>query len=446
MKYWESGLVVTILLVAGLLLAAELIRRFVPLFRKLGIPGSIIAGVLGLALGPSAAQLLPLDTDVLESAVYHGLAIAFIAVGLQTPPAGRKGGGSTSMAFAIPWLLTFQAALGLAIVLLLGGLHPGLGALLPLGFQQGPGQALSLGAAWEASGLENGAQIGLIIAAFGFAWSVFCGVPLVAWGRKRGLIAPLPPAKEATQNDTRASLPPGSLELATRQAVAIGIVYLATYGIVRFLSGLNGLSDLAWGFHFLVGTLIALPTRVLVNKMPGPTPLDDKLLGRIAGITVDFITCSALAAIQISVLTANLVPILVLTTVAGLCTLFCVVWLSRRAFPDAPFEHCVVLFGAATGTLPMGLALLRIIDPELRSPAPISAVLGSIGAIIGSAPVVVVFLPRMVASWTDGTYPGAGWMWLGICIAYVIALTIGWRLIGPLRFHKPIASFWPTPK
>jgi len=444
MKFWASGLVLTVLLVAVLLLVAELLRRFVPPLRNLGIPGSIIAGAVGLACGPSALALLPLDTSVLESAVYHGLAIAFIAVGLQTPPAGQQGGGATSMAFGISWMLAFQAFLGLGVVLVLGGLHPGLGAMLPLGFQQGPGQALAMGATWEEFGLEDGAQLGLIVAALGFAWSVFIGVPLVHWGRRKGLISPLRVDTKDESKVKRMTLPAGSLELLTRQALAIGVVYLITYGIVLLLAQVPALSKLVWGFHFLIGALVALPARKLLHRMPGPSVLDDELLGRLAGITVDFITCSALAAIQISVLTANWMPILILTTVGGTMTAVSVIWLARRAFPDAPFEHCVVLFGAATGTLPMGLALLRIIDPDLRSPAPMSAVLGSLGAILGGAPVVMVFLPRVVTSWSEGTWPGAGWMWLGICFVYVVAITIAWRLIGPLRFRKPLRAFWPT--
>ena len=444
MKFWAHEGVLTVLILAALLLLAALLRRLVPQLRQLAIPSSIIAGLVALGLGPSALAVLPLHTSLLESAVYHGLAIAFIAVSLQTPPPGRTGGGATSMAFAIPWLLAFQAAIGLSIVLLMGGLHPGLAALLPLGFQQGPGQALSMGSTWEAFGLQDGGQLGLIIAAIGFGWSILFGVPLVHWGRRRGLISPAPASELAPQTTESKHLPAGALDVLTRQVVAIAVIYLITYGVVLLLAQVPALSKLVWGFHFLVGTLIALPARGLINKLPGPSPLDDALLGRLAGITVDIITCSALAAIQIAVLTANWLPIVVLTTVCGVLTLLAVVWFSSRAFPQAPFEHGVVLFGTATGTLPMGLALLRIIDPDMRSPAPISAVLGSVGAILGGAPVVMLMLPTVVTSWSQGSYPSAGWMWLAISLAYAIALTVGWRLFGPLRFRRPLTALWPT--
>jgi glutamate:Na+ symporter, ESS family len=49
------------LLVAGLsLVAAKLLRGAIPLFRKLFMPASVIAGVLALLLGPQALGRLPL--------------------------------------------------------------------------------------------------------------------------------------------------------------------------------------------------------------------------------------------------------------------------------------------------------------------------------------------------------------------------------------------------
>ncbi len=184
MSYWQNDVVSTALAVAVLLLAAEALRRFVPPLGRLGIPGCIVAGIVGLLLGPDVADVLPLNRKVLETIVYHGLAIVFIAVSLQ-PPARLKGhlaGGIRSFVFGIPFMQTFQAFIGLAIVLGMGlavgnHFHPGFGVMLPLGFEEGPGQALALGAAWEESGMRDGAQVGLIVAAIGYAWSVVIGVP-----------------------------------------------------------------------------------------------------------------------------------------------------------------------------------------------------------------------------------------------------------------------------
>lgn len=453
MEFWQSGLVLNGLLLAALLAAGAALRMTPPL-RALGIPGSIIGGALGLLLGPGVLGLLPIDIGALESLVYHGLAIVFIAVALQTPrrpPAGQRSGGAFSIAMAIPFFLALQAVAGMLVVLALSQ-HPGFGLLLALGFEQGPGQALSMGAAWEATGLTDGGQIGLIIAAIGFGWSIFVGVPLAAWGRRRGLTTDLsqfpPLASAAGAADGGAVDEAGALESLSRQVVAIGVAYLMAYGLVALVGGAlldagkDGLAHTVYGFHFIVGALAGMLVRAVLNRGPVASPLDDKLLSRLAGLSVDFVTCAALAAVQVEVLGNNLVPILAVTVLGGLVTLAGVMWLAPRAFPSAPFEHAVLLFGTVTGTLPMGLALLRIIDPEMRSPVSINAVLGAAMAIPFAAVFLMVLMPVAIEGWPDG-YPATGLVSLASFAVYAIVLLAIWRFFGPLRFTAPL-SLWPA--
>jgi len=437
--------VITGLWITGRLFVASVVVRVGGLGR-FGVPASILAGLIGLGLGADGLGLVGLDRGVLESIVYHGLGVVFIAVSLQSPPATGATAGSTSIAFAIPVMGGIQGLLGLLAVLVIGGLHPGLGLLAPYGFEQGPGQALAVGSAWESMGLADGAQIGLIYAALGFLWSVVVGIPLVAIGRARGWLSPPTPRAGETAAAHAAKLPAGTLEVLTGQVVAIGVVYLLTYFLLKFLvwafAGLPDIAAMFWGFHFIGGALIALPVRAVLARRPADNPLDDETLGRIGGLAVDVVTCAALAAVDIGVLKANLGVLLLVSTLAGAVTLWLSVWLARRAFPEEPFEHGLVLFGMATGTLPVGLALLRMIDPELRGSVPSSCVIGSVASTITAAPLYLVVLSIPVQQWPDG-YPGAGWLTVGILAVYLVALFVGWRLIGPLRFLRPLLANWP---
>lgn len=450
MSFWESGVVENGLLLAVLLLLASLVRRMLPPLRKLGVPDSMMAGVFGLILGPSALALLPFDTDVLESIVYHGLAIVFIAVSLQRPAEGTKGGGARSVAFLIPTLAVVQALIGLVVVIGVGAggelPHPGLGLLLPLGFQQGPGQALSLGQSWEP-GLPDGGDLGLIVAAFGFGWSVFIGVPLVLIGKRMGWLKTGESGGSdlVRPEDEETLLPAGALERLTTQVVSVAGIYLATYLIVQAISGaLEGkpqFQDMIWGFHFIIGGILALAVRAGLTKAKVDTPLHDGLLGQIAGTTVDFVTCAALAAVSLGVFRDNLVPILVLTLLGGLATVLAALWLSRRAFPQDTFQHAVMMFGTVTGTLPTGMALLRILDPEMKSSAPANAVLGSAGSLVLSVPLLLMVLPVAISGFPEDTLGGI-LKALGILVVYLVALLVGWRLLGPLRFFSPL-RIWP---
>ena len=83
MTFWQSPLVATLVTLAGLLALGGVLRSRIPALRRLAVPACILAGLLGLALGPDGAGVLPVDRGTLESLVYHGLGIAFIAVALH---------------------------------------------------------------------------------------------------------------------------------------------------------------------------------------------------------------------------------------------------------------------------------------------------------------------------------------------------------------------------
>ncbi|MFT4979375.1 MAG: ESS family glutamate:Na+ symporter [Myxococcota bacterium] len=454
MDFWKSGVVEDGLWLCLLLVLATAIARAVPAIRRLALPPPLLAGLIGLAVGPSALGLLPFNPETFEAVVYHGLAIIFIAVSLQPsrPRAGRPaiGHGARSMAFAIPFMAVTQGLIGMTIVLVLHllsiqTLHPGFGLMLPLAFGQGPGQALSLGAAWEQTGMESGGQIGLIMAAIGFIWCALSGVPLAAYGRSRGWAA-LPPPPAATPAPTEAAVAGGGLDSAALNVGAVGIVYLLTYAALTGLVGLVAdkpqIAAMVWGFHFIVAMAIGLSTRALLGRVAPGGLLSREELGRVATVTVAFSTAAAIAAVQLSVLKGVWLPILLITSIGGVSTLLAALWLSRRVFPDEPFEHGLVMFGAATGTLHTGLALLQTLDPELRGSAPNSAVVGSAGAFVLAAPLLLFVVPFTVAGWPDA-FVGTSTTAVVILVVYLVLLLVGWRLLGALRPLRPLSRMWP---
>jgi ESS family glutamate:Na+ symporter len=451
MRYWQSGAALTGLIIVVLLVGCELLARVFPRARRIGLPLAIVAGSLGLLLSDQALGLFSLDTELLESLVYHGLAIVFIAVALRSPSQGGRSADARGMAFAIVLIFATQALLGLGVVLALDHtLHPGVGLLLPLGFEEGPGQALSTGAVWEESGLIDGAQLGLIIAVIGYAWSVFAGIPLVIWGRYKGWVSE-PPSTTLTAADERvhaADSEPGSLDLLTTQIGLVGLAYLLTWalcGLLDYLLTLAGMPDIGavmWGFHFIFGAIVAMALRPLLARVPGGSPIDDHLMGRVAGVVVDVITCAALAAVQVHVLQTHWFMILIVTTVGGVWTLWFSLWMARRVWSEAPFEHTVLFFGMSTGTLPTGLALLKVIDPHLRSPAAVSAVFGSGGAIPGIAILLMGLLPMTVAGF-PGRWPGHGFTMLGALAGFSLLVFVLWWFIGGLRLRRPLLSLSP---
>jgi ESS family glutamate:Na+ symporter len=458
-RYWwsdvpASGLLLDLAVIAGLLAVATLLVRWVPLLRRSRVPVAILAGLIGLSLGPSGAGLVPLHVPAMELIVYHVFALMFVAVGLQSAPRQRRPGAARSLAVANAMVGVTQALLGFLFVaawLAVEPLHPGFGLMIMLGFQQGPGQALSLGGAWEAAGMTDGAQIGLVFATLGFVYCFVLGVPAVAIARRRGMITPEDEVRSAPE--ASATPPPADPEAATAQEplsmqlVIMGCVYLVvfaiTWGLTSLLPPGSELRDTLWGLHFILGSSVAIAVRRGARRVGQDGPFHDGMLARISVVGVEVTTAGSIAAVRLEVLGAWLVPILLMTLLASVITLVGCWWLARRAFPEAPFAHALVLFGMGTGTLPTGLALLRMLDPELRGPVARNAVIGATASVPFNAPMFLVLIPLVaVPQWSEGTAAALGIPLAGLVI-YLGALLVSWRLFTPFRLLRPLASPWP---
>ena len=425
-------------------LAALLMRLCKPL-RKVHMPLAIVAGAIGVL----ARYIDPtwMDVDVLKPIVYHGLALVFITVGLQVPPANVKTRESLSIGFAISSMGAMQGFLGAGIIMLLSTLqgsqmHIGMGLLLPLGFNQGPGQALSFGGAWESTGLLDGADIGIIIAALGFVWSIVVGVPLVLYGKRKGwLQADLDAdvenrASQESESPMASDSPSESNswlnnpETLTTSVAWVVVTYFVTYLLIdaaaHQLVDKVKIVNMLWGLHFIIALFVAMGMRTLFMRGASTKAVDahNQRLQVVSNLSVDITTASGLVAIQIAVLSENLGTVLLLTAVGGLATLAFALLLFRKVFHRLPFHHLVVWFGSCTGTFPVGLSLLRMIDPNLSTPCATNYSKGSAFALITSAPLLAL-LAYAIGQYPD-SYPAAGWSTLGLLFVYWILLVFGW--------------------
>ena len=425
------GLGVCFVLASGLMKLSKKLR-------ELFLPLAIIAGAFGMI----ARYIDPaiMDVDVLKAMVYHGLAIVFISVGLQVPPPNVKTSESLSIGFAISSMGALQGFIGATLMMLLSmvqgaQLHPGLGLLLPLGFNQGPGQALSFGRAWESSGLVDGGDIGIIIAALGFVWSIAVGIPLVLYGRKKGwlesdLEGQSFDAQESSQTSVKWLEKPETL--TTTVATVVGtyfLTYLLIDGLTGQLAGKQKIVDMLWGLHFIIALFVAMGVRQVISRGhdESETQAHNQRLQVVSNLAVDITTASGLVAIQVAVLSSNLGVVLLLTTVGGIASLCFALWLFRKAFARLPFHHLVVWFGSCTGTFPMGLSLLRMIDPNLSTPCATNYSKGSAFALITSAPLLVL-LGYAIGQYPDG-YPSSGWTTIAMLFVYWLVLLFGWSRV-----------------
>ncbi len=466
------GLFVDLGLVSVALLAATAIRHRFRFFQRYLIPNALTAGFLLLPFYNYVGPMLGITSELLGELVYHLLSISFISMTLRAGKPQATGGEGRIFATAVAtlWQFGIQALVGLLFTLLMMAtlmpdLFPAFGFLLPLGFVQGPGQAYTIGTGWARFGFEGGGSIGLTFAAMGFVFASFGGVFLINYGiRKKWLTeeflkgldtsavkSGIFPSRKRRPVAAEMSTESEAIDSFTFHIALVLSVYLLAYllllGITNALAGIGPLfADLAenlWGINFIFSALTGILVRTVMRKTGLDFAVDSKTLTRISGFAVDFMVAAAVGAISIVLVRAYLLPIIVLSLIAGTLALLLVPWFCSRIFTDHQFHRTMMIFGVSTGTLPTGLALLRVIDPEFETPVASDYMYASGITFVFAIPfILAINLPAYAATTGNMMYFWAG---IGVSVAYILFVLVAFLLIARGRAFASKRHVWMHP-
>lgn len=403
---WKAFVQVFILVAA--LLLGNLIRRVIPFMRKSLIPSALIGGTIVLLLKFIPAVNNFIDNDLMETITYHCLALGFIATALKKNTKDKKATTKSILESGVLQgsVYTMQAMLGIGITIILAlagtGFFPAGGILLALGFGQGTGQALNYGKIFEYDyGFQGGTTFGLSIAAIGFFVACIVGVVYLNILRKQGKLKEI----SADENpEYRLEDYIGENELPNTESVdkyTINIcLVLLIYGIVYAIMRLVNM-NLVWGFNFLLGSLLALLTRLLLNLMKKKNiihrePTNNYLLDRTSGVMFDTMIIAGVAAIDWAQFSGMWWQLLVICTVGAISTFVYIRLVANNIYQGYEHEGFISMFGMLTGTASNGMILLREIDPRLETPAASNMVLSGLPAIVfgGGLLLVLGYCPK----------------------------------------------------
>lgn len=381
--------------VASVMLCLGMILRTkINFFKNMLVPSSVIAGLLGLIV-MNTGLITGTDAEMFTLIVNFLFTLTFISIGLTGNSSSRKPGssagkeiakGSIGMALAWNTLYALTPAIGAIVVLFIGGyfgMDAFYGLLLPFAFAQGPGQAATFGTIFEQQyGIESAAMVGLTFAVIGYIACFLIGVPLAKYGIKKGL------AKNIDQgnldgyvkrgyylpNEKRPAMGQetvysGNLDTMTLHFAIIGICFLLALGMAELVSYVPGLGPSLKGFLFIYGMLAAYFVKFIMKKLNIDNLIDNTFQTKITGWSTDYLVVSSFMAVKFSVIAAWAVPIGVLSIITVLVSFFIVMYFGKRFGGDDDFSRTLGLYGTTTGTVPSGLALIRIIDPSLRTGA-----------------------------------------------------------------------------
>ncbi len=382
-------------IISGLLVIAHLLRAGIPGLSRFLIPSSMIAGLIGLALGPGGYDLLPFSRTEDGAALlgtYPGILItllfATLLMGHRPTQLTRETwrGSRTSFLYSLgSEFMQYGVVLCVGTALLafvFTDLRDEFMIMLPAGFAGGHGTAAAYADAmpqWEAA-----RSIGFTFATLGILCAVFGGLVLVNIARRRGWIE-----REVTAGTTdgaqtapeQSSFLPPMFQASTGRATVNSIaleplawhvaLVLAVYGLtVTVMPTIRELLPPKFVLPaFVIAMVIGWSVQAALDLAKVGQYVDGKTIGSIGSLASDYLVAFGIASINVQIVLTHAVPLIVFALL-GLA--LCVGWLlivAPRVFGERWFEAGIFTYGWNTATIAFGVALLRIVDKRSDSKA-----------------------------------------------------------------------------
>ena len=414
---WGFFNIFAVLLIS--LLAANALKKAIPVLEASLIPTSVLAGILLLIFSMVYDQFFDVrffdskiyngsGYDYMEMITYHTLALGFIAGSLKTT-GGKLSKKRATEIFntGVTTVSTYlvQAVVGMGITMIAALVLPeffqAAGLLLPFGFGQGTGQAMNYGNIYETQfGFAGGKSFGLTVAALGFLSASIGGVIHLNVLRKRGYIKTKKTEEGIITESEIQSLDEipmqESIDKFTIQVALIVLSYLLAYVLMWILGNLiPGMKAVIYGFNFLLGVLAATLVKATLNflKKKGIAKREytnNFLLTRASNFFYDIMVVAGIAAIRLDLID-NYWGILLILGVVGLVITYAYNRVVANVlFRDYKEEQFLAMYGMLTGTASTGIILLREVDGDFKTPVSDNLVYQNFPAIAFGFPIMLL--------------------------------------------------------
>lgn len=366
-----------------LLLVGALLRAKVKPLQYLFLPASLVAGLLGLVLGPKGLAIIPFSENL---GTYAGILIAVVFASLpftSRVTSFRGVAKNVGRTWAVAQSVTLlQWGLGLlfaltVLVWFFGSLPAGFGLMLAAGFVGGHGTAAAIAAGFGAD-WEGASSLGMTSATVGIIAAIIGGIIIIKVETRRGNTAFLASFSDLP-NELRTGLVPqqkrasiGSSPVSTMSidpliyhgGLLIAIATAAYFVSSWAASVLPGITLPVFSVAFIIGYAVL----GILKRFKAENYFEKPLFERTSGSSTDLLVAFGVASINPSIVIDYALPLVLLLVfgIAGLLAMYFLV--APRIFKEHRVEQSIFTWGWATGTVAMGMALLRIVDPELKKP------------------------------------------------------------------------------
>ena len=396
------------------LMIGNILRRKVAFLRKGQVPSALLGGFLLLITNVIFKRFgyNIINNQIMQVVTYHCLAIGFAAMSLKSEKSNHKTNptqvveygalqGGTYMLQAmvglgITLLLFFITCNGSKVISFIGGL------LLPLGFGQGPGNAMS----WDinftntpAAQFDGNGSFGLSLASIGFVVASVLGVVYINIYKKRGTLHVRKgiPVDEAIfySGSERQEIPDNeSVDKFSLQMGFVVLAYAISFGFMVMLGSISNFTNsIAWGFNFLWASLAAMLIKFVVKHLHRTDLMTRQYINnyqmdRISGFAFDLMIVAGVTAIRIDDIKNYILPIIIVTIAGALVTYIYIRKVAKECFKGFEHEFFLMSFGTMTGTASNGMIMMKEIDPGLKTPTSSLYILSNFPAMVMIAPLL----------------------------------------------------------
>lgn len=446
---FRDTLIIDVGLIGLLLLIGVWLRAKTRLFQWLMLPAPVIAGFLGLLLGPNVLGALLESAELhigswqvtgLPFSEYVGsyttilIAVVFAAMALsqETGPAATPSGQIRGFTGYGILMSAGQVFVGILLALLilgpLLGAPESMGLILFAAWSGGFGTSAAMGDVFAANGQPEVTSVAFTAATVGMLSGIVGGVILARIGAARGhtrafgSISALPASMRGGVLGADERRPVGVHTVSGSSMESLGLHIALIAGIVA-IGHLVQSTSAAWLNDsalplFATAFLVGLLMRFVMRRTGALTVVDRETTKAVSGTASDVLIVCGIVSIQPQFVAQHLGSLLAIFVLGLVFCLLLGLVVAPRWLGEGWFEKQIFTWGWATGSVATGIALLRIVDPDRESGTmedfgyaylpliPIE------GAAVAVAPLLILAGHSWAVALIWGVIAAAGWWML----------------------------------
>ncbi len=380
------------------IIVAHLIRNKVKWIQATYMPSSVIAGILCLLFGREVFDLLPfsMSGEKVAMATYPSWMVVFLFATLFMGHRKKavkfvetlEHTGDTffyNMA-SLVGQYGFALLFGILILTPLFPLLPeGFAVFLPAGFIGGYGTVAAMGSVFEKSAdpaWHGATALGNASATIGMMTAVFAGMVLIniatrkGWTRMVSTMQKMPASMRSgfvPKSEQKAlgkeTVSPMALDAMTwHMCLVVGVVLGAYFLHDRIHAAFPSLQDTislpVFGFALIIGAIV----QGVFNRFGIGQYIDRGTIHRIGSLVTDYLIVFGIGSITTHVVLNNALPLFLLFVFGFAFTIAFMWFVGRRICRNFWFERSIAMYGWNTGSVATSVALLRVIDPDMKTP------------------------------------------------------------------------------